>query len=55
MEALMYHIDSIKNGKARPGERISEPYIDKHMPHAQDNVKNRPKNYKVSQNSVTFN
>ena len=33
MEALKILIDSIKQGKCRPGEGLPEPYIEKYMPH----------------------
>ena len=33
MEALKLLIDSIKQGKCRPGEGLPEPYIEKYMPH----------------------
>lgn len=32
MDALKLRIDSILQGKGRPGDGLSEPYIDKHMP-----------------------
>lgn len=47
MEMLKLRIDAIKQGKSRAGEGISEPTIDKYMPHTPP-----PKQMKPQQDQV---
>ena len=47
MEKLKLLIDSIKQGKIRPGEGLPEPYIEKFMPHTPPVRQQRPRHYKV--------
>lgn len=42
MEALRLRIDAIKEGRSRPGEGISEPQVDKYMPHTPPPKQTRP-------------
>ena len=53
MEALKLLLDAIKQGKRRPGEGISEPYIDKHMPHTPPPKQKRLHNDKVNVSFIT--
>lgn len=48
METLKLLIDSIKQGKIRPGEGLPEPYIEKYMPHTPPVRQQRPRRDKVS-------
>ncbi|XP_052268283.1 uncharacterized protein LOC127869655 isoform X2 [Dreissena polymorpha] len=42
MELLKLKIDAIRQGKARPGEGISEPLIEKFLPHTPPPKQNKP-------------
>lgn len=46
MEKLKLLIDSIKQGKIRPGEGLPEPYIEKFMPHTPPVRQQRPRHDK---------
>lgn len=50
MEALKLRIDAIKQGKSRPGEGISEPLIEKYMPHTPPPKQTKPE--KVSKRDL---
>lgn len=47
MEALKLRIDAIREGRSKPGEGISEPLVDKYMPHTPPPKQMRPKYDKV--------
>ena len=48
METLKLLVDSIKQGKNRPGDGLSEPYIEKFMPHTPPARQQKPRQDKVS-------
>lgn len=49
METLKLLVDSIKQGKNRPGDGLSEPYIEKFMPHTPPARQQRPRQDKPDQ------
>ncbi|XP_060599332.1 uncharacterized protein LOC132752936 isoform X2 [Ruditapes philippinarum] len=50
MEALKLRIDAVREGKSKPGDGISEPFVDKYMPHTPPPKQTRPMYDKDDQN-----